>query len=146
MELSRRHTIALSVLIGSAAACAPAPTHTAPAPRSTVTGDDFKDQNEPIEIVLQKKVPGLAVTRNSDGSLSLQIRGASSRDGSDTSPLYVLNGLTFHPGPGGALSGIDPREIESVRVLKGAEAGLYGIDGANGVIVITTKKPPKKSP
>jgi TonB-dependent SusC/RagA subfamily outer membrane receptor len=48
--------------------------------------------------------------------------------------------MPFRPGPDGALTGINPHDIESIRVLKGAEAGLYGIEGANGVIVITMKR------
>jgi TonB-dependent SusC/RagA subfamily outer membrane receptor len=91
-------------------------------------------------------VPGLLVTRAQDGGIALQVRGSSSFKGDDTPPLYVLNGLPFQPGPGGALTGINPHDIESIKVLKGAEAGLYGIEGANGVIVITTKQPGKRSP
>ena len=51
----------------------------------------------------------------------------------------MLNGSPFAPGTGGVLSGINPEDIESIRFLRGADATLYGIDGANGVIVITTK-------
>jgi TonB-dependent SusC/RagA subfamily outer membrane receptor len=111
-----------------------------------VTSKDFQDPNESIEQVLQRKVPGVLVTRTGDGGIALQIRGVSSYNGAVTPPLYVLNGVTFHPGPGGALTGINPHDIESIKVLKGAEAGLYGIEGANGVIVITTKQPGKRSP
>lgn len=111
-----------------------------------VTSEDLKDRSESIESVLQKKVPGLLVIRTGDGGIALQIRGVSSFNGGETPPLYVLNGLTFQPGAEGALTDINPYDIESIKVLKGAEAGLYGIQGANGVIVITTKQPGKRSP
>jgi TonB-dependent SusC/RagA subfamily outer membrane receptor len=142
----RHAALSLSVLIGLSAGCAPAQTRHAPATGSTVTSDDLQNSNESVENVLQRKVPGLVVTRTGDGGIALQIRGVSSYNGGETSPLYVLNGLTFQPGPGGALTGINPHDIESIKVLKGAEAGLYGIQGANGVIVITTKQPGKRSP
>jgi TonB-dependent SusC/RagA subfamily outer membrane receptor len=146
MRSLRRAALSLSALVGLSAGCAPAqPRHT-PAAGPMVTSDDLKDRNESIESVLQKKVPGLVVTRTGDGGIALQIRGVSSFNGGETPPLYVLNGLTFQPGPGGALTDINPYDIESIKVLKGAEAGLYGIQGANGVIVITTKQPGKRSP
>ena len=138
-------TLALAALIGLSMGCASSPTRREPPPaRAAVTSADLQDPNEPIERGLQRKVPGLQVTRTPDGGIALQIRGSSSYTGADTPPLYVLDGLPFHPGPGGALTGINPNEIESVKVLKGADAGLYGIEGANGVIAITTKKPGKK--
>lgn len=112
-----------------------------------VTAEDIeKRPNEPIERVIQDKVPGLVVTRAPDGGIALRIRGASSFDGSDAAPLYVVDDMPIEPGPGGALTGIDPYSIESIKVLKGAEAGIYGIRGFNGVIVITTKRPGKRTP
>jgi TonB-dependent SusC/RagA subfamily outer membrane receptor len=117
-----------------------------PLPGLTVTSKDLRDSNESIEIALQKKVPRLIVRRTAPGDIALQIRGYSSYNGRETPPLYVLNGVPFQAGPGGALSGINPYDIETIKVSKGAEAGLYGIDGANGVIVITTKQPGKRSP
>jgi len=49
------------------------------------------------------------------------------------------------PGPGGALIVINPHDIESIKVLKDpADTGIYGMRGANGVILITTKRPGKR--
>lgn len=146
MESSRRAALSVSVFIGLIAGCTASQARPEPGSGSTVTSADLQDPNEPIESVLQKKVPGLIVTRTGDGGIALQIRGSSSYSGADTSPLYVLNGLPFQPGPGGVITGIDPHDIESIKVLKGASAGIYGIDGANGVIVITTKQPTKRNP
>ena len=146
MTSSRHIALFLSVFAGLVGGCKAAQTRPAPSSEPSVTSADLSDPNEPIESVLQKKVPGVVVTRTGDGGIALQIRGTSSYNGADTPPLYVLNGLPFRAGPGGALTGIDPHDIESIKVLKGAAAGIYGIDGANGVIVITTKQPGKRSP
>lgn len=64
------------------------------------------------------------------------IRGFGSLNAS-TTPLYVVDGIPYD----GAISAINPADIESMTVLKDASAGaLYGARGANGVIMITTKK------
>jgi TonB-dependent SusC/RagA subfamily outer membrane receptor len=113
--------------------------------RSTLTAAEIANRpNEPIEKTLQNKVSGLLVTRTEDGSIAINIRGNHSFT-RDDSPLYVLDGMPFEPGTGGALTGIDPYSIESIKVLKGAEAVLYGIRGQNGVIEITMKKPAKRN-
>ena len=60
--------------------------------------------------------------------------------------LYVVDGVTIQPGPNGALTGINPYDIESIKVLKDpADTSMYGMRGANGVIVVTTKKPGRKT-
>lgn len=115
-----------------------------PRAKSTVTGKELEDSGEPIEKTLQAKVPGLLVTRTPDGGIALQIRGASSLTGNDA-PLYVIDDVPMAPGPGGALVGVNPHDIETIKVLKDpADTGIYGMRGANGVILITTKKPGKK--
>ena len=54
----------------------------------------------------------------------------------------MIDGFPIQPGPGGALVGISPYDIESIKVLKDpVETAIYGLRGANGVIVITTKRP-----
>ncbi|MEO7823385.1 MAG: TonB-dependent receptor plug domain-containing protein [Gemmatimonadaceae bacterium] len=107
---------------------------------SAVTAEVIeRHPNEPIERVLQGRVSGLTVTRAEDGSLAVNIRGAHSFTGTDA-PLYLIDGMPFEPGAGGALSGIDPYSIESIKVLKGPDAVIHGIRGLNGVIAITMKK------
>ena len=67
---------------------------------------------------------------------SIMVRGVGSVNAS-SSPLYVVDGVPYD----GAISSINPADIETMTVLKDASAGaLYGARGANGVIVITTKK------
>jgi TonB-dependent SusC/RagA subfamily outer membrane receptor len=117
-----------------------------PQPRaSTVTSQDIHPApDEPIEKALQGRVSGVDVITGADGGIAVRIRGQSSN--TSTEPLYVLDGMVIQPGPGGTLSGINPRDIESIRVLKDpADLTMYGSRGANGVIVIKTKrgKPPQ---
>lgn len=146
-HLAPRATWLMSVLTALSVGCAPAQTRpVAPRPEgTTVTSEDLRNSNESIEVALQRKVPGLVVTRTDDGGIALQIRGRSSLTESSQTPLYVMDGLPFHPGPGGALTGVNPSDIESIKVLKGPETSMYGSDGANGVILITTKRAAKKS-
>ena len=145
MEPIRRVPLAFAALIGASIGCAPpAQPHPARPDASTITSEDLQDPHESIESVIQKKVPGVVVRRTDDGGIALQIRGAVGYGGKVEPPLYILNGLPFRPGPDGALTGINPLEIDTIKVLKGPEAGIYGVDGANGVIVITTKQPGKR--
>ena len=109
-----------------------------------VTADDLeRNPDEPIERVLQAKVPGLIVSRTPDGGIAVNIRGPASFYGG-SAPLYVLDDVPFEAGPGGVIAGLNIHDIESIRVLKNPEdIGVYGVRGANGVIVIKTKKPGK---
>ena len=67
---------------------------------------------------------------------SIMVRGVGSVNASST-PLYVVDGVPYD----GSISSINPADIETMTVLKDASAGaLYGARGANGVVVITTKK------
>jgi TonB-dependent SusC/RagA subfamily outer membrane receptor len=87
------------------------------------------------------KFPGVAVSRTASGGISIRIRGASSFMG-NSEPLYVLDGIPLQPSPDGTLTGIVPNDIQSIEVLKDAPATtMYGVRGANGVILIITKRP-----
>jgi TonB-dependent starch-binding outer membrane protein SusC len=124
---------------------APSPDPSAREPASvsasTVSAADIdKTPGESIEKTLEGRVAGVVVSRSPDGGIAVRIRGATSPYG-NSDPLYVLDGLPIQPGPNGSLSGINPNDIESIRVLKDpAETAFYGSRGANGVIVIKTKK------
>lgn len=127
---------------------------------SVKTEDILKTIPTSINQGLQGQVAGVQVNR-SDGApgagISLTIRGANSFTGSE--PLYVIDGIPFtSPTPTGssvgganpsggagqstnALSYINPQDIESMEILKDASAtAIYGSRGANGVVLITTKK------
>lgn len=109
---------------------------------STVTSEQIqRSLGEPIEKVLEGRVSGVSVTRTANGGVAVRIRGPSSFFGSNE-PLYVIDGIPIQPGPGGSLTGINPYDIESITVLKDpVDTALYGVRGANGVIVIKTKRP-----
>jgi TonB-dependent SusC/RagA subfamily outer membrane receptor len=99
-----------------------------------------RDPNKPIEEVLQGRVSGVRVSRTSDGGLAIQIRGGSFSGTGE--PLFVVDGIPLQAGPNGTLYGINPYDIASIEVLKDpVSLAQYGSRGANGVIVIKTKKP-----
>src|SRR6266480_1019467 len=75
------------------------------------------------------------------GGIAVQIRGPTSLSLSNA-PLYVVDGVPIKPGPNGTLSWINPNDIASIEVVKDpAGTAMYGVRGANGVIIITTKRP-----
>ncbi|RTE53978.1 SusC/RagA family TonB-linked outer membrane protein [Arenibacter aquaticus] len=125
-----------------------------------ISSEEINSTGEPnVLLNLSAKAPGVQVTGSAngvDGSPRVLIRGVTSLS-SDNQPLYVLDGLpllsnrslseslfTSSSGAsdlGNPLSDINPNDIENISILKGASAtALYGARGANGVIMITTKK------
>ncbi len=85
------------------------------------------------------KVAGVSMTTSSGApgsSATLRIRGIGSMQAS-SAPLYIVDGAPWD----GAISDINPSDIESISVLKDASASaIYGARGANGVVIITTKR------
>lgn len=92
---------------------------------------------------LSGKVSGLAVfnVNNSvDPAVKIVLRGFRSMTGNNDA-LLVIDGLPMPPGSSTMLNLLNPNDIESVSVLKGGQAAtLYGSDGVNGALVITTKR------
>lgn len=88
---------------------------------------------------IQGRVSGVQVIQNSGApgsSISVRIRGGNSLRASNE-PLYVVDGFALS----GSLSALNPSDIESIEVLKDASAtAIYGSRGANGVVIVTTKK------
>ncbi|MBQ9216052.1 MAG: TonB-dependent receptor [Prevotella sp.] len=115
--------------------------------KSSFTGSAQNVNGEKLELRpisnvakgLEGNTSGVQVTSGSGqpgSDPAIRIRGFGSINAS-SSPLYVVDGIPYD----GALSSINPSDIESMTVLKDASAGaLYGARGANGVIMITTKK------
>ncbi|MCR5519832.1 MAG: TonB-dependent receptor, partial [Bacteroidales bacterium] len=113
-----------------------------------------------VDQMLQGKVSGVQITQNSGapgGASSIRVRGASSINNTNE-PLYIVDGIPFS-GAGNQIGGFDwaggtngqnvvnplstisPTDIVSIDVLKDASAtAIYGANGANGVIIITTKR------
>lgn len=142
--LSARALLSVGLLAGVVVGCARpagnAPTPS-PAANSTVTAEQIQQNapDQPIEKALQGRIAGVTVTQ-APGGISVRIRGGTSIYGNNE-PLYVLDGMPIQAGPGGTLTGINPYDIESIRVLKDpADTALYGARGANGVIIIKMKK------
>ena len=130
---------------------------------SSITADVIEKQpvNNPL-LALQGRIPGMTIVQQSGlpgATMKIQIRGQSSINGSE--PLYIVDGVPIDPNilggptslpritdnnrlsqtPVSAFSLINPNDIESIDVLKDADAtSIYGSRGANGVILITTKK------
>lgn len=86
---------------------------------------------------LQGKIPGMDITKTSGqvgGDVSILLRGSRSIYGSNE-PLFIIDGIP------GSYNQISPSDIESVDVLKDASStAIYGSAGANGVVIITTKR------
>lgn len=105
--------------------------------------------------ILQGRVAGLQVTQASSapgGGVTIRIRGSNSVNAGNE-PLYVIDGFPVYSdnnatpsgvgerSGGNALAAVNPSDIESIEVLKDASAtAIYGARGANGVILITTKR------
>ncbi|CAL1519037.1 SusC/RagA family TonB-linked outer membrane protein [Chitinophaga sp. MM2321] len=95
-----------------------------------------------FESLLQGRVSGLQVINsnndNPQGGTTVRVRGVSSINGSNA-PLVVVDGIPL--GEAGNLNAVNPNIIASIEVLKDASAtAIYGSRGANGVIMITTKR------
>jgi len=118
-----------------------------------VNMDDLSDvPASSFDKKMQGRVAGVQVTSMSGqpgGATSMKIRGANSIM-SGTEPLYVIDGVLMEssqnfswigsPAENG-LSSINPNDIESINILKDASAtAIYGARGANGVVIVTTKK------
>lgn len=126
-----------------------------------VKGEDIANtQRDNLIMSLAGRIPGVSITQTTGmpgSSTSIILRGVNSLSGSNQ-PLFVIDGLpvdnqTLHGNNfvtklenrnvdfTNRISDINPEDIESLTVLKGPEAAaLYGIDAANGAIIITTKK------
>ena len=89
--------------------------------------------------MLVGRFPGVEVRKLANGGTSIRIRGPRSFK-SDQEPLLVLDGTPQHNGTQ-TLMDLDPHDIKSIEVLKDASASaVYGSRGANGVILIATKR------
>jgi TonB-linked SusC/RagA family outer membrane protein len=107
---------------------------------SQIKGDELVNrQVSSVSKALQGLAAGVQSTSTSGqpgSDATIRIRGVGSINAS-ADPLYVVDGVPY----GGSLNAINPSDVESISVLKdAASSALYGSRGANGVIIITTKK------
>ncbi|UPT70959.1 MAG: SusC/RagA family TonB-linked outer membrane protein [Flavobacterium sp. JAD_PAG50586_2] len=125
---------------------------------SKITSKDISTQ--PVTNVLaamQGRMAGVDITQTTGmpgGGFDIRIRGVNSLRTAGNSPLYIVDGVPFSsetigyvqtstntPTPTSPLNTLTPSDIESIEVLKDADAtAIYGSRGANGVVLITTKK------
>ena len=125
---------------------------------SKITSKDIDKQ--PVSNILaamQGRMAGVDIVQDSGspgGGFQIRIRGLNSLRDDGNQPLYIIDGVPFSsetigsiatsgtmPSLTNPLSSINPSDVESVEVLKDADAtAIYGSRGANGVVLITTKK------
>jgi TonB-linked SusC/RagA family outer membrane protein len=114
--------------------------HTLTSAIVSVKGEDMtKRVATDATSLLQGQLPGLSVIQNSgepgNENVQLRIRGVGTFSSAGNNPLVIVDGIP------GNLGIINPNDIESVTVLKdAAAAAIYGSQGANGVLVVKTKK------
>ncbi|QKJ28919.1 SusC/RagA family TonB-linked outer membrane protein [Mucilaginibacter mali] len=120
---------------------------------SSTVVQGVENENKPFSSplqALQGQVPGLNVTSNSGqpgANVQVRLRGVGSI-GAGSNPLYVIDGMIINAGDlsrlttsTNVLAGINEDDIDNITVLKDAsETAIYGSRGANGVIVINTKR------
>lgn len=130
--------------------------------RSDMTGSAFQVNHEQfkslpasrVDNLLQGMVPGLDIQESTISATrtrySIRVRGDASLN-ANSEPLWVVDGVPIYTGTQGSLNGtsytvspmsfINPDDIESITVLKdAATTSIYGADGANGVILVTTRQ------
>ncbi|NMH24237.1 TonB-dependent receptor [Flavobacterium sp. SE-s27] len=125
---------------------------------SKISSKDIEKQ--PVTNVLaamQGRMAGVDIVQDSGspgGAFSIKIRGTNSLRADGNQPLYIIDGVPYSsetigsiatsgtaPSLTSPLNSINPSDIESIEVLKDADAtAIYGSRGANGVVLITTKK------
>ncbi|MFT5249967.1 MAG: TonB-linked SusC/RagA family outer membrane protein [bacterium] len=103
----------------------------------SIVGEETLEALRPIDATsaLQGTTSGVAVNLSSGApgaKVNILIRGVSSN--TNNQPLTIVDGYE------GDLNSINPNDIESITVLKDAQAAIYGIKGANGVVLVTTKR------
>lgn len=103
-----------------------------------VNPNENRPSNKSLNDMLQT-LPGVRV-QGQGAYAKIVVSGASSSFMSDTSPLFVVNGMAVGTDFSTVYSMVNPNDVSSLSVLKGSDASIYGSRGANGVIVIRTKK------
>lgn len=105
---------------------------------ASVKSDDITlaPSNNPMQ-ALQGKIAGFDITKSSGqagAGVNMQLRGVRSFDSSAGTPTFIIDGLP------GDYATLNPNDIESIEILKDASStAVYGAEGANGVVIITTK-------
>ena len=105
------------------------------ATQAAVFTEDERRRFTRVEHMIQARFSGVRVVPNGRG-FTIQIRGKGSIN-SSTEPLVVIDGANRSTAD---LAVVDPKDVERIEVVKDAAASFYGVRGANGVILITTRR------
>lgn len=110
-----------------------------PRPSRTAIDGATKQQVSHVEELLEGR-PGVEVRRTDNGGYQVRVRGGGGSFMSSEEPLWVIDGVAVDLR-GRGLSWLNPADVSRIEVLKNPQdIAVYGVRGANGVIVITTKK------
>jgi TonB-dependent SusC/RagA subfamily outer membrane receptor len=117
----------------------PEPAPPPPPAPETVTMTEQDQNATSLAQMLAGKIAGVIVTEAPGGGIRVRMSAPTSfYSGGD--PLFVVDGVPIEGGPNGTLSWLSPRDVESIQALKDpSQTAIYGVRGANGVIVIKTK-------
>lgn len=104
---------------------------------SAISGNDLvKAPMQNVSNLLTGKVSGITAVQSSgkpgDDAASIHVRGIN--DFQSSGPLVIVDGVPMD------MNQVNPQDVESISVLKDASAAIYGVQGANGVILVTTKR------
>jgi TonB-dependent starch-binding outer membrane protein SusC len=110
----------------------------APAPSTSMrTTESARERSRSLAQLLQGRLSGVTVSAAPDGGIVVRMGGPTSFYGNQ-SPLFVIDGVETESN--GTLSWLSPADVESIQALKDpSQTAIYGIRGANGVILIRTK-------
>lgn len=111
------------------------PAKNANQPNHSIRPNEDRPSNISLADML-RRIPGVLVNGRGD-NITVKVGGATSIH-SSTDPLYVVDGISV-ASYAQVVAIVYPNDVKSINVLKGADASIYGVRGANGVIVITTK-------
>lgn len=103
-----------------------------------VNPNEETSSNRSLNDMLQQ-LPGVNV-QGQGAYAKISVSGVSGSFMSGTSPLFVVNGMTIGSDYSTVFNMVHPNDVTSMNVLKGSDATIYGTRGANGVILIRTKK------
>lgn len=120
----------------------PQPSAALPPPPSATVHGVAPGQPAPrtLDLMLAGKISGVTVTPLAGGGIAVRMMGPTSFGSGGEGPLFLVDGTQVETA-GGNLPWINPNDIESITALKNpSDLAIYGVRGANGVIVIKTKK------
>ena len=144
MTSSASQGLSVALLLVASSACAHRgsndPRPSSPPAANILTAEDIeRSPGVSLEELLVARIPGLTLARASDGHVAIHIRGTSTVHGLKE-PLVVLDGIPLEQSSGG-LRAINVHDIASIEVLKdGVSTAMYGVRGANGVIIVKSKR------